>query len=129
MAIDGDLRTVKVPELGDGVILRYSNRDLQALQNELGDQMMAEFANHMDRLNLVWMKAAFKHGLKKDGKPFAFDFDEYEGPIADLREKIMDAMQLCISGELYKDYITRIFSSIKPDQAEGENPLLSSPAS
>ncbi len=93
------------PEAGEGVVLRFNNQDCSLLQKDLGDNWFADAFARLNRSDVVFIKLGYELGCKLDGKPARLKFDDNNLPLADLSNKILDALYLAVVGRTFEAHL------------------------
>lgn len=93
------------PEAGEGIVLRFNNMDCDLLQKELGDNWFADAFARLNRSDMTYIKLGYELGCKLDGKPARLKFAENDVPLAEVSNKILDALYLAVVGRTFEAHL------------------------
>jgi hypothetical protein len=94
------------PELGEGVVLRFTNSDCMALQQKFGANWFTGAVARADAFDLDFLFYAIEKGAKKDGKPFKVSptaMDEM--PMVIIPPIVLDALFLAVHGKTFAEFV------------------------
>jgi len=114
---------------GEGVMLRYTNADLKAIEQDRGTawfgEMIDTFLKGMPSIDFIIDMV--QRGAKKDRKPYVIPDDVLdEIPVFSLGEKIFSAAFLAMRGVNAEEGIKAMYAEIADKSA---SPLLNGPDS
>ncbi|WP_192246046.1 hypothetical protein [Mesorhizobium silamurunense] len=93
------------PAAGEGVVLRFTNVDLDSLQAKFGDNYFGDAVPRLNRFDMKYMREVIAYGGKKDGKPFRIAFDELDIPTVDIANAALDALFLAMHGRTFEGHL------------------------
>lgn len=94
------------PELGEGVVLRFTNADCMALQQKFGANWFTGAPARTDGFDLDFLFFALEKGAKKDGKPYKVTPAMLEDlPLVVLAPVVLDALFLSVHGKTFAEFL------------------------
>lgn len=115
-------------EAGDGIVLRFTNRDLKELATleEIGGDNFMPYLTNLTlegNIPIALLETLARKGAKKDGVPAEIADEVFDKiVIADLAEKVFDALYMSVHGKKFGQYIEDAAKAMKDAQAEGRLP-------
>lgn len=126
------LRTVLFPDAGEGVFLRFRNRDLRDLFNDpdFGPNYVQVATEGIIRFDLNIIDKLLKAGAKKGDAEFKVSLDDLDGvSLEEVQRALLDALSLSVNGRKYLEQIEYVDAEIRRRQKAGdpEGPTTPSP--
>lgn len=123
---------VAYPEAGDGIVLRFTNRDLKELQVEFDNKRwMQNFYNDMMQgdNDLVMLEILARKAVKgKDGKPKKLPEDAFDKlTVKQFGLRVMDALTVSVHGQTFEEFMEEQARLIKEAAENGETPPAKTP--
>ena len=98
-----------LPNVGrDGAVMLFRSSDMMELEAQFGEAWFQEATVRHDRFDLKWLEACMRVGAKTgEGKRFdpPLDVDDYDGPVAELSELILDGLYVATFGRLFGEHV------------------------
>lgn len=115
---------VDFKEAGDGVILRFTNRDLKELQAEFDDKrwMTAMIQDMMKGDNdIVMLDKLARKGAKKDGKSFELPEEAFDKmTVLTFAKKVMDGLMQSVHGKTFEEWLEGMMAKQREAEESGE---------
>ena len=118
---------VPFPAAGEGVALRFTNPDCDALQKKYGDHWFTDAMARCNRFDLEFIRDCVLIGTKKDGKKHVVDWDKLDCTIFEASEAVLDALFLAVHGRNFNDYLEYLNSKRNLEAAKEDEGNSSSP--
>jgi hypothetical protein len=112
-------------EVGDGVVLCFTNRDLKVVQADVGKDFLAVFTRDAlsGELDVTLLEKIAFMGVKKDRAHHKLEDGAFDNiTIADLVAKVLDALYISVHGDNFKDYMNKTAKAFEEAAAAGNIP-------
>jgi hypothetical protein len=122
------IRTVQLPEAGEGVELIFRATDIVRIQENIGSHFVIDAFDAFERFDTNFIKTLLDAGVKKLGQPTTVDIDKLipeKMTMVELTTRVMDGLFLCLHGRTFEEHVAYAVQRQKElkDRAEAdENP-------
>lgn len=97
---------IPFPEAGEGIVLRFTNSDLSAIQKQFGPEWFNETFARLNRTDVDFIKFCYERGCKTfDGKYANLKFDNSPVPVAALSNPILDGLFMAVLGRTFDEHL------------------------